>query len=279
MADAAIAGSETVTHDGLQAGSVGDVRAAIRRGAYCAHTAGLAKGRLQANLVVLPEAEALDFARFCQRNPKPCPLVGMTDTGSALMTTLGSDLDIRTDIPKYNVYRDGGLVDQPTDIRDLWRDDFVAFAIGCSFTFEHALMSAGVPMFHIEDNRTVPMFRTSLRTVPAGKFGGGMVVSMRPVRQSQLEMVTEICRRYPQAHGTPIHVGDGTEIGISDLSKPDWGTPTPVPPEHVPVFWGCGVTPQNAVVNARLPLCITHTPGCMIVTDVAEGADPPVLAA
>ncbi|MEM9029340.1 MAG: putative hydro-lyase [Pseudomonadota bacterium] len=279
MADAAITGSETVTHDGLKARSVGDVRAAIRRGAYRAHTAGLAKGRLQANLVVLPEVEALDFARFCQRNPKPCPLVGMTDTGSALMATLGSDLDIRTDIPKYNVYRDGELVDQPTDIRDLWRDDFVAFAIGCSFTFEHALMCAGVPMFHIEDNRTVPMFRTSLRTVPAGKFGGGMVVSMRPVRQSQLEMVAEICRRYPQAHGTPIHVGDGAEIGISDLSKPDWGTPTPVPPEHVPVFWGCGVTPQNAVVNARLPLCITHTPGCMIVTDVAEGADPPVLAA
>jgi uncharacterized protein YcsI (UPF0317 family) len=277
MQDSAAGVGPETDHATLAKADLSEVRAHIRSGAYSKHTAGLAAGRLQANLVVLDEAYALDFARFCQRNPKPCPLVGVTDTGNPVMSTLGADLDIRTDVPSYNIYRDGALTEQRADITELWTDRSVAFAIGCSFTFEHALLKAGVPMHHIADDRTVPMFKTSLETVPSGPFGGGMVVSMRPIRESQVDMVTEICRRYPQAHGAPIHVGDPARIGITDIMKPDWGTPTLIQPGEVPVFWGCGVTPQNALIGAKLPLVITHTPGCMIVTDVAEDADPPVL--
>ncbi|MEO0791560.1 MAG: putative hydro-lyase [Pseudomonadota bacterium] len=253
------------------------VRATIRSGRYGQHTAGLAAGKLQANLVILDEAYALDFARYCQRNAKSCPNVGMTDTGDPMFRTLGRDLDIRSDVPSYNIYRNGKLAGQADNIRDLWTDRSVAFAIGCSFTFEHALQKAGIRMRHIDEDRTVPMYRTSIETVPAGPFRGGMVVSMRPIPKAELERVDEICRTYPQAHGAPVHCGDPADIGIADLVQPDWGSPSPVGPEEVAVFWACGVTPQNALMAANLPLVITHTPGCMIVTDVAEDAFPTVV--
>lgn len=253
------------------------VRRQIRNGEYSGHTAGLAKGKLQANLAILPEAYALDFARFCQRNPKPCPIVGISETGAPQMHTLGA-IDIRTDVPRYNVYRDGILDQTVSQISEVWRDDLVGFALGCSFTFEHALLSAGIPLRHIEANKTVPMYRTSVATAPAGPFGGGLVVSMRAMKRAEVRVAIDICRRYPHAHGTPIHFGDPAQIGIDDLAKPDWGDESKMERDDVPVFWACGVTPQNAIMRARLPFFISHTPGCMLITDVAEDSEVPVLS-
>ncbi|WP_371225413.1 putative hydro-lyase [Roseovarius sp. 2305UL8-3] len=252
-------------------------RSAIRTAEYRSHTAGLGQGYLQANLAIMHEAYALDFMRYCQRNPKPCPLTGVSDTGNPMMFTMGQDIDIRTDVPAYNIYRDGRLTETADDIRDIWQDDLVAFALGCSFTFEHALMRAGLPVWHIENNTTVPMFRSNIDTVPAGPFSGKMVVSMRAVPEDRVEEVIEISRRFPLAHGAPVYWGDPTGIGIRDVSSPEWGDPAPVAPGGVPVFWACGVTPQVAIEAARLPLCITHKPGHMLITDVAEDAEVPVL--
>jgi uncharacterized protein YcsI (UPF0317 family) len=269
--------ADDLTHAALREADPATLRAAIRAGRYRRHTAGLAPGRLQANLAILPEALALDFFRFCQRNPKPCPLVGVTDTGDPMLRTLGRDLDIRTDAPLYAVYEGGERVATVPDIRALWRDDMVGFALGCSFTFEGALAEAGIRMRHIEMDATVPMFRTSIETVPAGPFGGGMVVSMRPIPERDVARTIEICRRYPLAHGAPAHVGDPAAIGVTDVMRPDWGDPVPVEPGEVPVFWACGVTPQNAARRAAPPLFIAHSPGAMLITDIDERAEVPVL--
>ncbi|ABV94885.1 protein of unknown function DUF1445 [Dinoroseobacter shibae DFL 12 = DSM 16493] len=254
-----------------------EVRAAIRAGQYCSHTAGLGKGFLQANLAIMPEAYALDFMRYCQRNPKPCPLSGVSDTGNPMMTTMGGQIDIRTDVPAYNIYRDGRLAGSVTDIRDLWQDDFVAFALGCSFTFEHALQQAGIALWHIDNDKTVPMYRSGIDTVPAGPFRGKMVVSMRAIPEDRVAEAVEISRRFPLAHGAPVHWGDPAGLGITDLARPDWGDPVPVPEGHVPVFWACGVTPQVALEAASMPICITHKPGHMLISDIPEDAEIPIL--
>jgi len=254
------------------------LRAEIRAGRYAGHTAGLGVGHLQANVVILAAEAALDFMRFCQRNPKPCPLVGVSDTGDPMMHTLGRDIDIRSDVPAYNIYRHGRLDGTAHDIRDLWTDDMVAFALGCSFTFEHALMQAGIPLWHVENDTTVPMFRTDIDCVPAGPFRSRMVVSMRAVEPARLDEVTRIARRYPLAHGAPVHHGNPVDIGITDITRPDWGDPAPVADHQVPVFWACGVTPQVALEAAAPALCITHRPGHMLVTDIPEDAETPVLA-
>ena len=263
----------------LRRADVATVRGAIRRGDYDGHTAGLAPGRLQCNLVILPERYAIDFMHFCQRNPKPCPLVGVSETGEAMMHTLGADIDIRTDVPGYNVYRDGELVEQPADIARHWRDDLIAFALGCSFTFERALLQDGIPLRHIERNLTVPMYRTNLPAAPAGPFGGGLVVSMRAIAENEVAKAGEISARYPLAHGAPVHAGRPAAIGIQDIERPDWGDASEILPGETPVFWACGVTPQNAVIAAGLPFCITHTPGKMLITDVDEFAEVPVIQA
>lgn len=248
------------------------VRQAIRDGSYQGHTAGLCPGRLQANLVILPEIRALDFMRFCQRNPRACPLVGVSDTGGNQIATLG-EFDLRTDLPAYNIYRDGVLVDSVPDITALWRDDLVAFALGCSFTFESALQENGIILWHVDHDTTVPMFRTTFRARPAGPFEGPVVVSMRAIPADRVADVYAISSRFPHAHGTPVHSGDPERIGISDLSRPDWGDPAPVPNGHVPVFWACGVTPQAAIAAARPDLCITHKPGHMLITDIPDGVE------
>ncbi|MFB9149870.1 putative hydro-lyase [Roseovarius ramblicola] len=268
----------TADFDRLRQADLPEVRAAIRAGRYTGHTAGLGRGYLQANLVILPEAQALDFMRFCQRNPKPCPLVGVSDTGDPMMHTLGRDLDIRSDVPAYNIYRHGRLDGTTTDIADLWTDDMVAFALGCSFTFEHALMQAGIPLWHVGNDTTVPMFRTSIPCVPAGPFAAHMVVSMRALPEGRVDEAVALSRRYPLAHGAPVHAGDPAAIGIADIARPDWGDPAPLPGGHVPVFWACGVTPQVAIEAAAPPLCITHRPGHMLIADIPEAAEVPVLA-
>ena len=245
-----------------------DIRRMIREDRFVGNTSGFSLGYLQGNLAILPAEYAMDFLRYCQRNPKPCPLVGVSDTGDPTLPSLGSDIDIRTDIPSYNVYRDGELCEQVSNIKDLWRDDFVTFIIGCSYTFEHALMAEGVSLRHIDEDKTVSMYHTNIETVPAGPFRGGTVVSMRPLSVEKAIRAIEITSRFPQAHGTPVHFGDGKEIGIADLSKPDWGDPTEIRDGEIPVFWACGVTPQAAVRNAKPSICITHAPGSMLITDI-----------
>jgi uncharacterized protein YcsI (UPF0317 family) len=266
------------TYDSLRRLDAAGVRDAIRNGRYTRHTAGLAPGKLQCNLAIIPEACALDFLRFCQRNPKPCPIVGVSETGSPFMPTLGAGIDIRTDVPRYRIYRDGVLDAEADDLRDLWRGDLVTVALGCSFTFENAFLEAGIPVRHIERDQTVPMYRSSIALTPAGPFKGGMVVTMRPIPEDRVDDAIRISSAFPQAHGGPIAMGDPRAIGIADLDAPDWGEPVEVRPGEVPMYWACGVTPQNVLLEAKLPLCITHKPGCMLIADAGERADPNVLS-
>ena len=252
------------------------VRESIRTKSYKGHTAGLGGPRLQANLAILQDSYALDFMRFCQRNPKPCPLVGVSDTGNPMMTTLGRDIDIRTDVPAYYVYKDGVLDRTVEDLADIWRDDFVTFALGCSFTFEHALMDAGLPLWHIENNATVPMFETSIETVPAGPFSGPMVVSMRAIPNDRIDEVVAISAGFPLAHGAPVHIGDPATIGIRDITNPQWGDAAPIPDGTTPIFWACGVTPQASIRSSKPPISITHKPGHMLITDIPDHAETPI---
>ncbi|MDQ0590455.1 putative hydro-lyase [Variovorax paradoxus] len=244
------------------------VRHACRGGALNAHTSGLASAHVQGNLVILPREHAADFLRFCQANPKPCPLLGVSEAGDPALPALGEDIDIRTDLPRYRVWRNGVLVDEPTDVRALWRDDMVSFVIGCSFTFEHALMAEGIVLRHVAQGRNVAMYRTSVATTPAGPFHGPMVVSMRPLRAADAIRAVQITSRFPAVHGAPVHIGDPALIGIGSIANPDYGDAVEVMPDELPVFWACGVTPQAALAAARLPFAITHAPGSMLVTDL-----------
>ena len=243
-------------------------RAAIRSGAWTDHTSGLAEGHVQGNVVILPELLANDFLRYCQRNPKPCPLLAVSEPGDASLPGLGIDIDIRTDVPRYRVWRDGELADQPTDISAQWRKDLVTFVIGCSFSFEEALLEAGIPLRHIAQKRNVAMFRSNIATSPAGVFNGPMVVSMRPLKAHDAIRAIQITSRFPNVHGAPVHMGNPALIGIADLSAPDYGDAVDVMPDEIPVFWACGVTPQAAITQARPEFCITHAPGAMLITDL-----------
>jgi uncharacterized protein YcsI (UPF0317 family) len=243
-------------------------RVRIRSGDWTSHTSGLAQGHVQGNVVILPEALANDFLRYCQRNPKPCPLLAVSEPGQAALPMLGADIDIRTDVPRYRVWRDGALVEQPTDIRALWRKDLVTFVIGCSFSFEEALLQAGLPLRHIQQNRNVAMYRSNIATEAAGVFHGPMVVSMRPFTAADAIRAVQITSRFPNVHGAPVHLGDPSQIGIADLGAPDYGDAVDVLPHEVPVFWACGVTPQGAITQARPEFCITHAPGAMLITDL-----------
>jgi uncharacterized protein YcsI (UPF0317 family) len=247
-----------------------DVRRRARSGDLTGPTPGLAPGYVQANLAVVPRDLAFDFLLFCQRNPKPCPLLDVTEPGSPEPRLAAPGADVRTDAPRYRVYRDGELVGEPTDLLGWWRDDLVAFLLGCSFTFEAALLEAGVPVRHLEQGCNVPMYRTNIPCRPAGAFRGPLVVSMRPMTPAHALTATRVCTRFPRAHGAPIHFGDPAAIGVRDLGRPDFGDPVAVRPGEVPVFWACGVTPQAAAMEARPPLLLTHSPGHMFVTDLRD---------
>jgi uncharacterized protein YcsI (UPF0317 family) len=217
--------------------------------------------------VVLPKDWAFDFLLFCQRNPKPCPLLDVTEPGDPEPRAIAPGADLRTDLPAYRLWRNGELVEEPVDITRYWRDDLVAFLIGCSFTFETALLDAGVPVRHIEENVNVPMYRTNVACRPAGRFAGPMVVSMRPLSPAQAVRATQVCSRLPRAHGAPVHFGDPLAIGISAIERPDFGDPVTIRAGEVPVFWACGVTPQAVLMEAKPPFAITHKPGHMFLTD------------
>jgi len=243
-------------------------RALIRAGRWRRTTAGMAVGYEQANLVILPAALADDFRRFCALNPGPCPLLDVTAPGSPEPRAVAPGADLRVDVPRYRVYRDGALAEEVDDLTGLWRDDFVGFLLGCSYTADAALLRAGVPLRYVERGTAVSMYRTNRPCQPAGPFHGPLVVSMRPVAEALVERAAETTARYPRAHGAPVHVGDPADLGIADLARPDYGDPVPLQPGELPVFWPCGVTPQAAAEAARIELMITHAPGCMFITDL-----------
>lgn len=245
-----------------------DLRHAIRRGEMTSNTSGLCPGYVQGNLCILPADWANDFLKFCQLNPKPCPIVGMSkNPGDYTIETLGGDLDIRTDIPQYRIFKDGVATDQVTDITEFWQDDFVAFVLGCSFSFEEPLIADGLEVRNIAECVNVPMYRTNIACEEAGPFSGNMVVSMRPFKPADAIRAIQICSRFPSVHGAPVHFGDPAQIGISDINSTDFGDAVSIQDGEVPLFWACGVTPQVAVEQAKPPICITHAPGCMLVTD------------
>lgn len=245
-----------------------DVRLACRSGSWTDVTAGLCGPFAQANLAILPADWAFDFLRFCQANPKPCPILEVTDAGNPLLQHTAPGADLRTDLPLYRVYRHGELTDELVDLKKLWQDDFVSFLIGCSFSFEAELLAAGIPVRHIELGSNVPMYRTNIACRSAGRFAGQMVVSMRPMSPRQAIEAVEITSRLHAVHGSPVHLGDPSLIGIEDLAKPDYGDGVPVYQGEIPVFWACGVTPQAAALASKPPLMITHAPGHMLVTDI-----------
>jgi uncharacterized protein YcsI (UPF0317 family) len=245
-----------------------ETRTLIRKGKWDKPTAGLAMGYAQANLVILPQEYAFDFLLFCQRNPKPCPLLEVLESGKFRTEFLSRDADIRTDIPRYNIYRKGMLERTVSDIKGLWRNDFVTFLLGCSFSFEEALLRSKIPIRHIEENKNVPMFITNIPCRSAGVFHGPMVVTMRPVPPDKVTRAVQITARYISVHGAPVHIGDPSKIGIRNYNKPDFGDAVKIKKGEIPVFWACGVTPQAVVMRAKPELCITHTPGHMFISDV-----------
>jgi len=243
------------------------LRQEIRAGRFQTTTQGLAPGMVQGNLAILPKDWATDFLRFCQLNPKPCPLIGMTDVGDPMLPMLGDDIDIRTDVPQYRIFKDGEIVEDVPDILHLWRDDLVAFVLGCSFSFEEALVQAGLTLPHVDAGLEVPVFRTNVPTTPAGPFHGPLVVSMRPFTPADAIRAIQITSRFPNVHGAPVHFGDPAAIGIKDIFKPDWCDSIEVRDDQYPVFWACGVTPQSVIAEAKPPFAITHKPAHMLITD------------
>ncbi|MGK7222105.1 putative hydro-lyase [Kocuria flava] len=239
---------------------------ALFRDGLVTPTSGFSDGFAQANLVVVPRDWAFDVLLFAQRNPKPCPVLGVLDAGEVEGPLLPGG-DVRTDVPLYTVYEHGEAAGTRTDLLDVWRDDLVTFALGCSFTFEAALQEARIPVAHLEQGVNVPMYRTSVDCAPAGRLSGPLVVSMRPVPASRVADAVRITSRYPAVHGAPVHVGAPEELGIRDLAAPDFGDPVEIPAGHVPVFWACGVTPQAAVLASGVPFALGHAPGHMLVTD------------
>lgn len=250
--------------------SPGELRALIRMGLYNRPTAGLAPGFAQANLVIMNRELAFDFLLFCQRNPKPCPVLEVVEAGAweARLTAPGSDL--RTDIPKYRVFRNGELIDEPQDIKSIWQDDFVSFLLGCSFSFESGLLEAGLEVRHITEGCNVPMYITNIECSPAGVFSGPVVVSMRPMPAIDVVRAVQITSRFPAVHGAPIHIGDPAVIGIKDINRPEMGDPVTIRPGEIPVFWACGCTPQAAAMRVKPKLLVTHAPGHMFVTDIRD---------
>ena len=244
-----------------------EARKIIRENKYTEQTAGSANKYVQGNLCILPSKYAMDFASFCQKNPKPCPLIGFGTKGDPSLKDLGN-IDIRTDVPQYRVWEKGKIVDEPLDIKKYWNEDLVTFILGCSMSFELPLIEAGIEIQHIKNNTTVPMYRTSIDCKPAGQFLGKMVVSMRPLSTKDTITSIEICSKFPSVHGAPIHFGNPDEIGVKDIMKPEYGDPPrPFKNKEIPVFWACGVTPQLILEKSKPDFCITHKPGCMLITD------------
>lgn len=249
-----------------------EVKKLIREGKIDFQTSGMCNGYAQANLCILPKDYAFDFLLFCMRNPKPCPVLEVGDVGSREIKTMAEYGDICTDFPKYRIWKNGVLEKEVTDISDYWHDDYVYFLIGCSFSFESELLEADIPVRHIEQGRNVPMFNTNITLQPAGKFKGNMVVSMRPIPDELVVKSVNVTAAMPRVHGAPVQIGNPESIGIFDVTKPDYGDSVTINEHETPVFWACGVTPQNVIMQTKPPIAITHAPGHMFITDIKNSS-------
>lgn len=249
-----------------------EVRRSIRERGYTGYTAGLAPGFVQANICILPKDWAEDFLLFCQRNPKPCPLLTRSDVGDPSLPALSDNIDIRTDVPRYQIFRNGEFTEEVTDIRSHWRDDLVTFAFGCSFSFEEALQDDGIPLRFLANNNVAGVYVSTMPTEAAGPFEAPLIVTMRSFTPQNAIRAIQITSRFPNVHGAPVHIGDPAQIGV-DLAKryQNVGDPT-VGEDEIPVFWACGLTPQFAVMKAKPPFCITHAPSSMLVTDLRNSS-------
>ena len=245
----------------------GELRQLIRDKRITCHTSGMAAGYAQANLVILPNEYADDFMEYTRLNPAPCPVLEVL-RHTPYTRIMADGANILTDIPEYRVYRYGKLCDVCSDVSGIWQEDMTGFLIGCSFSFEEALIKSGIEMRHIAMNRNVPMYKTNIMTLPYGVFSGPTVCSMRPMTMQQAMLAARITAAMPNVHGAPIHIGSPDKLGIADIMKPDYGDPVDIRSGEVCVFWPCGVTPQAAIENAKPPLVITHSPGHMFITDI-----------
>ena len=244
-----------------------EIRILIRNGEYQKQTAGFASKYVQGNICILPDKYKNDFLEFCKKNPKPCPLIGFSENGEVKLSKLG-DIDIRTDVPVYRVWKEGKIIDEPVSIEKYWKNDFSTFVLGCSMSFELPLIDAGIEIQHIKNNTIVPMYKTNIECESSGIFKGNMVVSMRPLNIPNTIKAIEISSKYPDVHGAPVHFSNPKDIGIKDIMSPDYGDPPQlINADEIPVFWACGVTPQLIIENLKLDFCITHKPGCMLITD------------
>lgn len=249
-----------------------EFRQRIRNGQHTGNTSGYCPGYVQTNMVILPKDWAADFLQFCQKNPKPCPVLGISDAGSWEIPELAADLDIRKDIPQYKIFEHGEVTQEVADITEYWRDDLVTFMLGCSFSFEEPLIESGLEIRNVTEACNVPMYRTNIPCNSAGRFSGTMVVSMRPFLPADAIRAIQICTRFPSVHGAPVHIGDPSLIGIDNIHAPEFGDAVTLKEHELPVFWACGVTPQVALEQAKPPFCITHSPGCMLVTDIKNNS-------
>ncbi|MEQ8155051.1 MAG: putative hydro-lyase [Clostridiaceae bacterium] len=256
--------------ESIKSMSPAQIRQLIRENKFASPTAGLADGFTQANLVILKKELAFDFLLFCQRNPKPCPVIDVTEPGSPVPALAAKDADLRTDVPKYRIYKYGELVEEVADIKKYWEDDMVCFLLGCSFTFEYPLIRNDIPVRHIEQNCNVPMYKTNIECIKAGRFHGPTVVSMRPVPEKDIVRAVQVTSRFPSVHGAPLHIGNPASIGITDINKPDFGDMVQINEGEVPVFWACGVTPQAVAMEVKPEIMITHSPGHMFITDIKD---------
>ena len=247
-----------------------EAREIFRNNEMIVPTSGISEGHIQANLAILPKELALDFLIFAQRNPKACPILDVTDIGNPEAKIVAKGSDLRFDVPKYRVYKNGELVDEVTDIEKYWTEEMVGFVIGCSFSFEKAMLNAKIPVRHIEDNHNVPMYLTNIDTVPSGPFHGKMVVSMRPIPYDQVVRAVTVTSRFPSVHGAPVHIGDPEQIGIKNIDRPDFGERSEIKDGEVPVFWACGVTPQSIAMTSKPEIMITHAPGYMLICDPVD---------
>ena len=246
-----------------------EARRLFREGTWAQRTTGLCVGYTNAALAILPRDLAFDFLLYCQRNPKPCPLLEVLDPGDPMVMSLADGADIRTDVAGYRVMVRGEVVDEPSDIIQYWREDLVTFLLGCSGTFESALEGAGIaPRWRQGEESGTGIYRTNIPTAPAGRFRGPLVVTMRPIPNHQVSRAVQVSSRFPGHHGAPIHIGDPAAIGIDDLSKSEWAAGPTLLPGEVPVFWACGVTLQTVVEESKPDLMITHYPGRMFITDI-----------
>lgn len=245
-----------------------EIRNEIRLKRWNGTTYGLAKKYAQVSPVILAEKYADDFLRLCKVNPKIFPLYGVSETGNSKLSFLGEDVDVKSDLSSYRVYSNGQFNGNTGSIKEIWQDDFVTFAIGCSLSFEEILIMQGIPLRHLQENKKIPAYQTNIELNSTGAFSGKTFVTMRQFSTLDSTKATTLTAQFPKFHGAPLHSGDCTQIGIKDLSKPDYGDTPTLYKDDIPLYWACGITVLQVIEKAEMPIAIVVNPGYMLITDL-----------